>query len=302
MRLKTLSVVLLGTVSGLAAFSAAAADLTMVPPSPEEAMLPAVSGPNGKFELDLGRLSDPSSYIAGAAGSISVPVTDRFGLQGDVMVHYGNDALTYGGALHAFTRDPSSYLLGVTGAAIRGPGATLWGAGPEAELYWGSLSLEMWAGYAALDYNDAAMDDISGGFAFVDGAFYPTDNFRLTLGGSYVLGELGLHAGAEYSLADYGLPLSLTADARSTESSTRATIGIAGYFGSDPDKSLIDRHRQDDPRNRAVDFFGGSGDLMSATNDVVDYGDPEMSQEACEQAGGLWYGPPGPGACNINYQ
>jgi hypothetical protein len=149
----------------------------------------------------------------------------------------------------------------------------------------------MWAGYAALNYDDALMDDLAGGFAFIDGAFYPTDNFRLTLGGSYVLGELGLHAGAEFSLADYGMPMSLTADVRATESSTRATVGLTGYFGPSPDKSLIDRHRQDDPRNRAVDFFGGSGNLMSAEAGVT-YTDPEASPEACAYFGGTWEGDP----------
>ena len=121
-----LKVVLLGTVAALVwQVSAMAADLpateagTVVQPDTE---LPAVSGINGKWEFDPGLLT--GFYGARAAGSLSIPVGDRFGLQFDGNAVW-NGGLTYGGAVHAFTRDPSKYLFGVTGAFVKAPGATI---------------------------------------------------------------------------------------------------------------------------------------------------------------------------------
>ena len=116
--------------------------------------------------------------------------------------------LAYGGALHAFSRDPSSYLLGVTAGVVVVPGASIGAVGAEGELYLDRISLEGWAGVAGLNYVDPAMTDKLGGFAIGDLAYYPTDDWRLTLGGSYVLGDLSIHGGTEYMFHNLGTPLS----------------------------------------------------------------------------------------------
>ena len=55
------------------------------------------------------------------------------------------------------------------------------------------------------------------------------------------------------------LPLSVTADARLGEDgAVSALAGLRFYFGDDG-KSLIDRHRQDDPRDRGFDLFAAAG-------------------------------------------
>jgi hypothetical protein len=42
--------------------------------------------------------------------------------------------------------------------------------------------------------------------------------------------------------------------------------GVKGYFGGDDsNKSLIDRHRQDDPPNRFLSVLLASGGLLNAT-------------------------------------
>jgi len=265
---------LLGTVLyvPLAFATATAADLVIFDPEPAAQqdvgfVLPAVSGPNGKFELDLGGLTDPSSAIFRAGASFSIPVGDTFGLQGDLAVGSFADEWMGGGALHAFTRDPSSYLIGVTAGVVVADGAALGAIGVEGELYLDRISLEGWAGYAALEYDDPMLSDDSGFFGIGDVAYYATDDWRLSIGVASILGSNSLKFATEYQFAGMGVPLSGTAEARYYDTGAwSAKIGIKGYFGGDPDKSLIDRHRQDDPPNRALDLFAAAY-LLTATYD-----------------------------------
>ncbi|WP_374619608.1 hypothetical protein [Devosia sp.] len=250
-------------------FAAVAADLLILSPEPVsdqdiDFVLPAVSGPNGKLELDLGMVTDPANATFRAAGSVSLPVGDMFGIQADAAIGSIGADWAVSGALHAFTRDPSSYLLGVTAGIVVAEGAWLAGIGPEAELYLDRLSLEGWAGWAALEYEDALLTDESGIFVIGDIAWYPTDDWRLSVGGASVLGRESLRLATEYQFADFGMPFSGTGELRAYDTGAfSAKIGIKGYFGA-PDKSLIDRHREDDPPNRALDLFGGAGDLIFA--------------------------------------
>lgn len=168
------------------AFSVLAADPPVLSPEPVEqrdAVLPAVSGVNGKLELDFGGLSDPAGSIVRGGASLSVPLGQSFGLQGDLSIGSIDGDWSVGGALHAFTRDPSSYLLGVTAGVVVADGSRLAAAGPEAELYLDRISLEGWAGWAAIGYDDAALTDENGFFAMGDIAYYATDDWRISLGG-----------------------------------------------------------------------------------------------------------------------
>lgn len=267
---------LLGSGFSLPMVGAHAADLILYSPQPmaeqpTDLMLPAVSGINGKLEISGGFLRTPGTTIGHARvnGSISIPVTDRFGLQGDLAVFNTPPGVGYAGALHAFTRDPSSYLLGVTGAAVRVPGATLMAIGPEAELYMGDWSLEAWVGVANLNYDDAALADTSGLLAIADLAYYITPDFRVSVGGSSVIGYNQLRLATEYQVTNFDIPFSVTGEGRfGQDGSVIATIGLKHYFG-DPDKALIDRHRQDDPPDRAVDFFTAAGNPMYNTAPTV---------------------------------
>lgn len=140
--------------------------------------------------------------------------------------------------------------------------------GVEAEAYLDRWSIEAWGGVGGLNYDDPALADLTGVFLLADAAFYPTDDFRLLAGVSHLLGENGLHFGAEYLLRDQlSMPVSLTADVRVTQTGAYAVMGgIKGYFGGDDSgKSLIDRHRQDDPPNRALSLFTAAGGLLYAT-------------------------------------
>ncbi len=247
--------------------AAHAADLILAPgPLAEQAVdlgLPAVSGINGKLELDIGAISDPSDTVFRLGGSLSLPLGERFGLQGDFAVQSIGGDLMGGGALHAFMRDPSFYLIGITAGIVAAEGVSLSAIGPEAELYLDRISLEGWAGFAALSYEDSMLTDDDGFFAIGDIAFYATDNWRLSLGAASILGEGSLRLATEYQFGDFGLPLSGVGELRFSEDSTSIRVGLKGYFG-DPGKSLIDRHRQDDPPNRVLDLFGAAGNLLTA--------------------------------------
>jgi len=250
-----------------------AADLYIPKPTAEvapELVLPAVSGINGKLELDGGFIdafSSNSSWDGDfkAAGSLSIPVGTAIGIQGDVMLTDSSPTgFVYGGAVHVFTRDPNNYLIGLTGGAFRTPQGTVSAIGPEAELYMGKFSIEAWAGVDNLTYDSAALNGMTGAFGFIDGVYYLTDDFRLSLGASSVLNNNAFHLGSEYQFQGLGFPLSVVADARLGNQASIFTIGLKGYFGA-PDKSLIDRQRQDDPPNRALDLFTAAGSAPYAT-------------------------------------
>ncbi len=297
---KAFAIVLLGTAGACSwVVTAVAADLvidqgTVVQPGTN---LPAVSGINGKWEFDPGLLT--GGQMLRGAGSISIPLGDRFGVQGDSMVSWtSTNGFIYSGALHAFTRDPDRYLAGLTGGIVVTQQSKLGVIGPEGELYMDRLSIEGWAGIAGLDYVDPAMVDKLGFFAIGDVAYYPEDNFELKAGGSYVLGDLSLHAGAEYQFQGLGAPLSAVADARlHNNGSYTLTIGLKGYFGGDPDKPLISRHRQDDPPDRAIDLFTAAGSQIFATAPTTTPPSPPTidSEAACIAAYGTTGSPGGTG-------
>ncbi len=87
-------------------------------------------------------------------------------------------------------------------------------------------------------------------FGQVDLAYYPTDDLKVYGGYRYV-NEASLGgAGIEYLLRDYGSPISLFAKADFGETQyNRITGGLRFYLGPNPDKSLIARHRTEDPEN-----------------------------------------------------
>lgn len=244
--------------------------------------LPAVSGVNGKLELWGGTITDPDYSTFRAAGSLSVPVGDDFGIQFDGAIGSIDDEIYGGGAVHMFTRDPEHYLFGVTGGYVATDGASLAAIGPEAELYLGRVSLEAWGGWASFDSDFDPLDE-TGGFFIGDIAYYVTDDWRISAGVSSILGDNAFDLGTEYQFSAAGLPLSLTADFKAYDDDRKSLmIGIKGYFG-EPGKSLIDRHRQDDPPNRMLDLFQAAGDL----NKQLSPGDYD-NESSCEDAGFFW--------------
>jgi len=258
---------------------------------------PAVSGVNGKIEVSGGGVSSPASGAYRIGGSIAAPLGDSFGIQGDLSLqNYG--ALAGAGALHLFTRDPDLYLAGVAAGVVRSNTATLSAIGVEGELYLGQVSIEAWAGVANLDYDALSAVDKSGFFALADIGWYATDDLRLSIGASSVLGYEALNIGAEYQVTSFSTPFSLTADARFGEDgNVTAMAGLKFYFGEQ--KSLIDRHRQDDPRDRGLDLFAAAGTQVTDTGvpPRVPVASDFADRDSCEEAGFTWKGGESPNYC-----
>jgi hypothetical protein len=118
-------------------------------------------------------------------------------------------------------------------------------------------------------------------------ALYASENLRLSVGASTVANFESANAGVEWFMGDTGLPLSLTVNGQLGEDGyTSVMAGLSLYFGSE-DKSLIRRHREDDPSLHFFDLFGasalGSGGVLGEPED--DPEDPECipsNENLCE--------------------
>jgi hypothetical protein len=248
----------------------------------------AVSGVNGKVHALAGGWDadnfDSEEAIAGIA-SLSIPLGCALGLQIDAGGGQFGDASSVGAGGHLFMRDPSSYLIGIHATyedwSFEAPALDVNSVkiGAEAELYLGNISLEAWAGYEDTNRTDGDV------FGKLTAAFYATDDLRLSAGlrhaNDFTTGVLG----AEWQMPD--MPLSLTAEAQFGEDDYRAiAIGAKFYFGADQ-KSLIDRHRQDDPDDGLFDFLGSAAAVscLPGGGEAADDGATmALSEESIEDA------------------
>ncbi len=228
-----------------------------------EYQLPAVSTVNGKVQFEGGPYGidgfDNTFEWKGGA-SLSVPLSDRFGMQADIAASNSlNGGSLEGGALHLFTRDPSSYLLGVTGGAFWTDDANVQIIGPEVEFYSGPFMLQAYGGY--MNANIAGVNE-SKFFGIGDISLYATENLALTVGAKDIADFKTAHAGLEWQFSDT-TPITFTLDGKIGDDNYRAVdAGLRIYFGA-PDKSLMRRHREDDPPNRIFDVFSGAGNAFT---------------------------------------
>jgi hypothetical protein len=215
---------------------------------------PAVSDPNAKLSVEGGQYDGDQSALA--LGSYTLPLGHSFGLQADGALGRIDEDTMGGGGLHLFTRDPSSYLLGAYGSYHTWNGIDIWRAAAELQLYVARFSLDGLAGYetvavpgtiGGLTVLDPHDDHV---FGQVDLAYYPIDDLRLYGGYRYV-NETSLGAaGVEYLMRAFGSPISLFAKSDfGQEEYNRITGGLKFYLGPNAQKSLIQRHRTEDPEN-----------------------------------------------------
>jgi hypothetical protein len=228
----------------------------------------AVSEVNGKVYGEGGLVDadgiDSDGKFQGV-GSLSMPLGCQLGMQFDAGAgSFGAaDALGVGG--HLFMRDPQSYLFGIHGTYenwdfddVSGS-VDVWHVGAEAEFYFDSLSLEAWAGLEDTSVTNADF------FARLTAAAYVTEDLRLAAGLRHSNDFNSGVINGEWQLSS--MPLSLTAEAEFGEDSYMAlTAGIKFYFGGEQ-KSLIDRHRQDDPADGLFDFIGAAAGIAEKLND-----------------------------------
>lgn len=252
--------VFLSTMSAHAADVAASRSSTAVQPAPQ---LPAVDGFNYKIEGFGGSFGDQS--FGGAKGSVVIPLGLQYGLQIDGAVGtLDSDVFGVGGA-HLFWRNPSWGLIGLYASHTHwdkfgGVGAS--NVAGEFEYYMGRWSLQGVVGVefgnnASLTIGDRRSGFITDSFdvqtRFFDNvnlAYYLTDNWQAFVGHRYVGGKNALALGTEISMSlGAGRMASIFAEGRVGEDDYRGIWGGVKFYFGQRDKTLIQRHRQDDPIN-----------------------------------------------------
>ncbi len=210
----------IAAVSSIALSSAAFADS------------PAVSAVNGKVSLEGGNFDGKSGQAM--QGTIAAPLGNAFGLQFDTAFGNTNSKDFSGYGAHAFWRDPAKGLVGLTASATRFDNLDVRRFGAEVEGYFGDLTLRGRAGH-------------QNGYYSAGARWYATSNLVFGVAGEHAVDRSIGHITAEWQLSTPSLPgLALFLDAaKGSNSFDQTLIGVRYYFGSN--KTLIQRHRQDDP-------------------------------------------------------
>jgi hypothetical protein len=225
---------------------------------------PAVSKLN--FTADLGGGAIDHKSLGYGQFSVAAPITHSTGFQVDATVGDWQGKAFQSATGHLFWRDPSEGLFGLyseylntdepksttfdqgTGITTYGVGSTLWRAAVEGEYYVGRASLEGRVGWESGTNGSHFYDR-------VNLAYYPTTNLRLAIGqiseADEGIGSLAL----EYQPSEQ-VGATFFAEAFDAHDIVSANAGVRFYFGAGS-KSLIDRHREDDPTiNLPEDLIG----------------------------------------------
>lgn len=253
-RSKMLSTTALGLALSLSSVApAVSADLAVEP-----LFKPAVDAINAKLEgyggWTNGRFGRKDSFNGGGAGSLSVPIGERFGAQIDGLLGSNNNRLVYGGAGHFFTRDPDSYLFGAYGSAVGSEhtgGAWAGKLGGEAEFYLGQFTISGVLGVERLTNggNQFRFRHKTSFFDYVDVAYYINDDLKVSLGHRYTARANAVAFGAEYKLPVSGADISLFGEGRIGEKHYRTVLGGVKLYLGGGEKSLKARQRESDPTN-----------------------------------------------------
>jgi hypothetical protein len=186
------------------------------------------------------------------SGALTAPLGDSWGVQLEAGVTNPDGGSVSGFAGHIFTRDPSSYLLGLFAAYATEDefdlDATRLGA--EAEIYLSQVTLLAKVGYQFSD-----VSSVEGAFGDIELRWYVSDDFALAAGGNFdESGSFG-RLGAEWRPGIAALPgLAFRVDGVMGDDDYDSLLGgITYYFGADA--SLKDRHRKQDPDSALFNLF-----------------------------------------------
>ena len=277
-----------GIVGGmmLTVASASAADMyTKVPYI--DVPLPAVDGVNWKFDGLGGSSSNRTMY--GGRGSFTVPLSTQWGLQVDGAA--GSFDRRFFGAVsgHLFWRNPAQGLVGLYVNHTHWDqfgGIHVTQAGGESEVYLGRWTIQGVAGIETgnrgtnvssvtfgpqcpggdqcfITETTSTFDIRTQFFDKINVAYYLTDDFKGFVGHRFLGGKNAAAAGAEYGMAlGGGKMAALFVEGRYGEDKSRGVWGGLRFYLGQKDKTLIKRHREDDP----LDWMPDS--LLSITNQL----------------------------------
>jgi hypothetical protein len=267
-----------GIIGGvfLSGLSVRAADLQARPPlvgAPPT--LPAVDGINAKIEGFGGSLGNDSVY--GSRGALSVPLGGQFGTQIDGMIGSWAGRTFENIAPHVFWRNPAQGLLGFYTSHTwwdRFGGVYVGQVAGEGESYLGQWTLQ---GIAGAEYGNSRTNAIvtpagtllqsfdikTRFFDEINVKYYVNSNWEVFVGHRYLGGRNALALGTQFVLPigiGRGAIAAAFVEGRVGASNAQGVWGgVKLYFGQ-KDKSLIDRHRQDDPEHWSI------GTLFSVNN------------------------------------
>jgi hypothetical protein len=213
---------------------------------PHQAQAQAVSDPNGKISIEGGGQGHDNNAALGLGqGSFTLPVGNDFGFQADGVGGLARDDAAWGVGGQFFWRDPTIGLAGVFADHVNRGGANQTRGGVEGEAYFGQFTLAGRGGF------EETASDGRGGYGRLDLHWYPIDDLDLSVGAQIDTHETYGRFGVEYQFGVHALPgLAAFADVAVFGAGVKyGLVGLRYYFGAD--KSLIRRHREDDPPNVA---------------------------------------------------
>jgi len=243
-------------------------------PSPKG--LPAESGYNYSLTpyagyTNLGTASGGNG-VGGLTGSFAAPLGHDFGILMDATSAAFNGGGLFGGGALAFARDPGIGLIGpsiqvmhstTSGGYSFGFGAINW------EGYWGRVTPFGSVGAAVIEN---AGTFLAGGGGI---ALYPTDNVALVASVSSVAGQTIYSGGIEYLLDE---PIGTSAASLfvngfgGSNYSGGVLAGVSLKFGRGSErKTLIRRHREDDPVSAPYSGSGGLNNLGFALLESIEH-------------------------------
>ena len=224
----------------------------------------AVSALNGMAAIEAGSVSlaGRSSAAGALHGTITTPIGESFGFQADGLAATAYSSFLGGGGAHFFWRDPQIGLVGPTAAMIGGRGTRIGWYGGEGELYAGVVTLAALAGYQ--DTVTSSNKGVSGGFYQGRLTLYPIPDLALTLRGGQMAGAaLGAAQIAYQPTFERMHNMAFFVSGAVGDSSFyKVTTGVQFYFGTD--KTLIRRHREDDPLPTGESFAASGWNGLAA--------------------------------------
>jgi hypothetical protein len=262
-----IAVAALAALIGTPAF---AADMAVKVPPPTAGCVQAVDGVNGKLG-GFGGETGGKTYAAGE-GALDLPLGCALGAQIDAIAGSFDGRFIGTVAGHLFWRNPAQGLLGAYGDFTgwdQFGGVHAAHAAPEGEAYFGQWTLQ---GVAGVEFGNSqsgifgsilqTYDIRTRFFDQANIAFYPTDNFEVYVGHRYLGGLNAAAFGGEWGIPlGNGMMAGLFAEGHVGEHSDNGVWGGLRFYFGQKDKTLIRRHREDDPPiwNNGSDTINNNG-------------------------------------------